>query len=276
MQSLYQLIYAEPLKIRKLKNEFSASIEYTKNNIAYRRNDKAFLEKHQVDTATVSRGMVNQMAGIRRSPDLGELHRTISPSDKIVCELRSRSITDRSTSPRNTAAADTIKRAAAPSSSFANTPNKYSTISIVCWRNNMDKQHILDQDRRLRHNHHPHAHASRRRLLRRRLRTQVHLARIVSRTRRSIASAKPPNTSSSSAMSTSFPTKPIKARSRSSSIPRRATASPINAIRQRRIRHQDRPPPARRRLRRLSIRRHHATRDVADHSGVLSGISATS
>jgi len=92
IQSLYQLIYAEPLKIRKLKNEFSASIEYTKNNVAFRRNDQAFLEKHQVDTATVSRGMVNQMAGILEVPIWANFTYDIA-SEKIVCELRSRSLT---------------------------------------------------------------------------------------------------------------------------------------------------------------------------------------
>jgi bifunctional oligoribonuclease and PAP phosphatase NrnA len=92
IQPLYQLIYAEPLKMRKLKNAFSASIEFTKNNVAYRRNDKAFLEQHQVDTPTVSRGMVNQMAGISEVPIWANFTYDFA-TQKIACELRSRSLT---------------------------------------------------------------------------------------------------------------------------------------------------------------------------------------
>jgi bifunctional oligoribonuclease and PAP phosphatase NrnA len=92
IQPLYQLIYAEPLKLRKLKNAFSASIEFTKNNIAYRCNDKTFLEQHQVDTPTVSRGMVNQMAGISEVPIWANFTYDFA-TQKIACELRSRSLT---------------------------------------------------------------------------------------------------------------------------------------------------------------------------------------
>ncbi len=91
IQSLYQLIYAEPLKLRKLKSEFAASFETTSKGVAYRKNDREFLESHQVDTQTVSRGMVNQMAGISEIPIWANFtFDTVTA--KIVCELRSRTI----------------------------------------------------------------------------------------------------------------------------------------------------------------------------------------
>jgi bifunctional oligoribonuclease and PAP phosphatase NrnA len=91
IQPIYQWMYSEPLKMRKIKAEFSASVTFTKQNIAYRRNDAAFLAKHQLDTQTVSRGMVNQMAGIDEVPMWANFTVDLT-TNRIVCELRSKSI----------------------------------------------------------------------------------------------------------------------------------------------------------------------------------------
>jgi phosphoesterase RecJ-like protein len=88
---LYQWMYSEPLKMRRIKAEFFTGVEFTKANIAYRRNDRAFLEKHGLDTQTVSRGMVNQMAGIDEVPIWANFTVDLA-SGRIVCELRSKSI----------------------------------------------------------------------------------------------------------------------------------------------------------------------------------------
>lgn len=90
-QTLYQWLYSEPLRMRKIKAEFMAGVEFTKANIAYRRNDAAFLKKHQLDTPTVSRGMVNQMAGIDEVPMWANFTVDLT-SGRIVCELRSKTI----------------------------------------------------------------------------------------------------------------------------------------------------------------------------------------
>jgi phosphoesterase RecJ-like protein len=88
---LYQWMYSEPLKMRRIKAEFFTGVEFTEANIAYRRNDRAFLEKHGLDTQTVSRGMVNQMAGIDEVPIWANFTVDLA-SGRIVCELRSKSI----------------------------------------------------------------------------------------------------------------------------------------------------------------------------------------
>lgn len=91
IQSLYQLIYSESLKMKLMKSEFFASISLTKHFVAYRKNDIDFLEKHQIDTFTASRGLVNQMAGITEIPIWANF--TFDrQTGTIVCELRSRSI----------------------------------------------------------------------------------------------------------------------------------------------------------------------------------------
>jgi len=91
VQSLYDRMYAESLAMKKLKSAFFNSIALTGRNVAYRKNDEAFLKRFDVDAHTVSRGLVNQMAGIREVPIWANF--TYDPGTaKILCELRSRSI----------------------------------------------------------------------------------------------------------------------------------------------------------------------------------------
>lgn len=90
-QTLYQWLYSEPLRMRKIKAEFMAGVAFTETNIAYRKNDASFLNKHQLDTQTVSRGMVNQMAGIDEVPMWANFTVDLA-TGRIVCELRSKSI----------------------------------------------------------------------------------------------------------------------------------------------------------------------------------------
>lgn len=92
LQGLYQWMYSEPLKMRRIKAEFAAGVAFTKQNIAYRKNDRAFLEKHGLDTQTVSRGMVNQMAGIDEVPIWANFTVDLA-TGRIVCELRSKTLT---------------------------------------------------------------------------------------------------------------------------------------------------------------------------------------
>jgi bifunctional oligoribonuclease and PAP phosphatase NrnA len=90
-QMLYQWLYSEPLRMRKIKAEFMAGVTFTERNIAYRKNDAAFLQKHQLDTQAVSRGMVNQMAGIDEVPMWANFTVDLA-TGRIVCELRSKTI----------------------------------------------------------------------------------------------------------------------------------------------------------------------------------------
>ncbi len=91
VQSLYDRMYSESLAMKQLKSYFSNSISLTRCHVAYRRNDADFLKKFNVDSHTVSRGLVNQMAGIEEIPVWANFTIDLS-NNKILCELRSRRI----------------------------------------------------------------------------------------------------------------------------------------------------------------------------------------
>ena len=91
IQELYAKMYSEPLKLKQLKAVFFSTIQFTKNKVAYRKNDLDFLKTYNVDMSTVSRGMVNQMAGIEEEFIWTNL--TYEESTKSIgCELVSRDI----------------------------------------------------------------------------------------------------------------------------------------------------------------------------------------
>ena len=91
IQPIYAKMYSEPLKTKRLKSIFFATVEYSKNNVAFRKNDLNFLKANQIDTMSVSRGMVNQMSGI----DEVQIWANFTFEEKtgrILCELRSKAI----------------------------------------------------------------------------------------------------------------------------------------------------------------------------------------
>lgn len=64
IQDLYNYLYTETLSRKVLKNQFS-TFELTEENVAYRINSKALIESTGEDFQSISRGMVNQMSGIK-------------------------------------------------------------------------------------------------------------------------------------------------------------------------------------------------------------------
>ena len=91
-QFIYRNLYVESLESRVMKNYFQAQMKLTKNNVAYMFNDKDVFEKFDVDTFTVSRGMVNLMAGIDKVKIWANFTYDRS-NGKVICEFRSRDIT---------------------------------------------------------------------------------------------------------------------------------------------------------------------------------------
>ncbi len=84
-------IYVDTQKNRTIKSEFFSLVKYTKNNVAYRKNDIDFIKKYNLTTNYVSRGLVNQMAGMIEVPIWTNF--TIDLDTKgIICEIRSREI----------------------------------------------------------------------------------------------------------------------------------------------------------------------------------------
>jgi phosphoesterase RecJ-like protein len=90
-QSFYDYIYTEPLKKRKTKQLFQ-NFELTENNVAYRKNDLSVIEESGLDFHSISRGMVNQMAGIIEVPIWANFTEDVE-NNVIVGEFRSRGIT---------------------------------------------------------------------------------------------------------------------------------------------------------------------------------------
>lgn len=92
IQFIYSNLYVEDLASKQTKAYFASNFKLTKNNVAYLMNDETIYEKFNLKPFSISRGMVNQMAGIREVPIWANF--TYDPVNKnIMCEFRSRDIT---------------------------------------------------------------------------------------------------------------------------------------------------------------------------------------
>lgn len=91
IEDMYNFLYTEELTRRKTKLLFS-DFNVTENNVAYRKNDKAIIDKSGLDIFSVSRGMVNLMAGIKEIPIWVSFTEDFE-NNVILAEIRSRDIT---------------------------------------------------------------------------------------------------------------------------------------------------------------------------------------
>jgi len=91
VQPIYAQMYSESLQNKRLKAIFFSTVQFSKNHVAYRKNDAEFLNTYHVDSNSVSRGMVNQMSGIDEVPIWANFTYD-QKTGKILCELRSKSI----------------------------------------------------------------------------------------------------------------------------------------------------------------------------------------
>lgn len=90
IQGFYQHIYTETLEKRQAKNLFS-SFDITPHHVAYRKNTADLVQTSGLDFQSVSRGMVNQMAGIKEIP-IWLSFTEDTENQVIVGEFRSRDI----------------------------------------------------------------------------------------------------------------------------------------------------------------------------------------
>ncbi len=88
VRSIYEKLYTESLNFKKLRGYFINNFKTTKNKVAYMKNDLSIKEKYSVTTFTVSRAMVNQMAGIEGVEVWANF--TQNEDNEILCELRSK------------------------------------------------------------------------------------------------------------------------------------------------------------------------------------------
>jgi bifunctional oligoribonuclease and PAP phosphatase NrnA len=91
IQDFYDYVYTETLKKRQTKNLF-ANFEVTEHGVAYRKNEHELILQSGLEFQTVSRGMVNQMAGIKEIPIWANFTEDIE-NNVVIGEFRSRGIT---------------------------------------------------------------------------------------------------------------------------------------------------------------------------------------
>ena len=86
LTDIYRNLYADDLSQKQLKAHFISKIQLTDKNVAYIYTDLEEFRNLNVDTFTVSRGMVNNMADIRGV----DIWVNFTETEKgVLCELRS-------------------------------------------------------------------------------------------------------------------------------------------------------------------------------------------
>ncbi len=86
LNEIYRNLYADNFESRKLKAQFTLKIQFTPKNVAYIFTTKEELAQLNVDTFTVSRGMVGTMADMKGVDIWVNFTET---EGGILCELRS-------------------------------------------------------------------------------------------------------------------------------------------------------------------------------------------
>lgn len=84
--ALFRDLYADSFESKKLKATFILKVQFTPNNVAYIYTSREEFDQLQLDTFTVSRGMVNTMADIKGV----DIWVNFTETEKgVLCELRS-------------------------------------------------------------------------------------------------------------------------------------------------------------------------------------------
>ena len=84
--ALFRDLYADDFASKQLKAKFILKIQFTKANVAYIYTTREEMDELNVDTFTVSRGMVNTMADIKGT---GIWVNFTETENGILCEIRS-------------------------------------------------------------------------------------------------------------------------------------------------------------------------------------------
>ncbi|HNZ49874.1 MAG TPA: bifunctional oligoribonuclease/PAP phosphatase NrnA [Bacilli bacterium] len=88
LNEVYSNLYIEELKIVRLRAYFTLNFQLTPLGVAYMKNTAADIKNHDVDLFTISRGMVNTMAGIK-GIDIWANFTEDESTNTVICELRS-------------------------------------------------------------------------------------------------------------------------------------------------------------------------------------------
>ncbi len=88
---VHDRMYTETKRTKQIKNDFFNLVRYTDNNLAYSLNGYDFIDKYGLTSFFVSRGLVNQMAGMEEVK-IWVNFTVDTETDKILCEIRSRAL----------------------------------------------------------------------------------------------------------------------------------------------------------------------------------------
>ena len=88
LSEVYNQLYIDELKMVRLRAQFALEFQVTEDQIAYMKNTKEDIERYQTDFFTISRGMVNTMAGIR-GIDIWVNFTEDVANNTVVAEIRS-------------------------------------------------------------------------------------------------------------------------------------------------------------------------------------------
>lgn len=88
---IYKSLYSESLAKKKMRAYFTSKIKVNKYGVGYLINDDDIYKKFDVDTFSISRGMVNVMADTNEIKIWANFTKE-KDSDKILCEFRSKEI----------------------------------------------------------------------------------------------------------------------------------------------------------------------------------------
>ena len=86
MNNIYEKLYAEDYDSKLLRAKFILKIQFTENKVAYIYTTKEEVEELNVDTFTISRGMVNTMADMK---GVGAWVNFTETENGVLCEIRS-------------------------------------------------------------------------------------------------------------------------------------------------------------------------------------------
>jgi len=89
LPSIYNSMYLESLNMKRIKTEYLSDFHISPHGVGYRFIDREFLEMNDISSNKASRGLVNQLSGIREIPVWANFTYD-TESGKIFCELRSR------------------------------------------------------------------------------------------------------------------------------------------------------------------------------------------
>lgn len=85
---IYNKIYSDDLNMVLLRAKFTLKMKFTEHNVAYIKTTDDELKEMNVELFTVSRSMVNTMAGIK-DIDIWVNFTEDKANDRVICEIRS-------------------------------------------------------------------------------------------------------------------------------------------------------------------------------------------